>query len=387
MDTALSSEARVAKVENRWSQDQLAAGIGIADWCRMLGTHRFGVSPVYLHRAAFVAGVAVPSSVLGLSERLLYGRQVAAQALDPAPLFLLGHWRSGTTHLHNLFGRDPQHTYCNVWQAVFPSHFLLSGNLGPRLMKNALPETRSYDAVKQGWFEAAEDEIALLKLTGGLSFYAALMFPDDFDRYVKYIDFKDATEAERKRFEFELDRFVRKLMVASGNKRVVVKSCPHSARIPMLLNVFPTSPFVHIHRHPARVFASMIHMRSKVDWENFMQRPKQSFVNGLQETTAQLGERLFTRLIEDRKMIPNLQEIAYDEFCGNEHRMMGELYTKLGLPGWDAYEPKLVEYLAGLKGYKRNALKLDPALVDFVYDRWRIVYDTYGYEKSPDAYL
>ena len=383
------AQERVRPVQNRWSQDQLVAGIEFGPWLKILRRHHFDVHSVYFHRAAMVTGLALPASLLGGLEQVVYGRQIEAVKLDPAPLFLLGHWRSGTTHLHNLLGRDPAHTYSNVWQAVFPNHFLLSGSLGPKLLKGALPETRSYDAVKQGWFEAAEDEIALIKLSGGLSFYGALMFPDKFEEYERFIDFHGATDDERDRFRAALVLFVKKMMLATGNKRVVVKSCAHSARIPLLLDVAPDAKFVHIHRHPARVFASMMHMRSKVDWENFLQRPTTDFIALRQEHTARLGERLFGRLIEDRAKVPegNLVELAYDDVCGNELPVMRALYERLGLPTWDSYEPVLKGYLDGLAGYKRNALPLDPALVDFVYDRWRVVYDTYGYPKDPDGYL
>jgi omega-hydroxy-beta-dihydromenaquinone-9 sulfotransferase len=382
------AQERVRPVENRWSQDQLVAGIELGPWLQILRRHRFDVHSVYFHRAAFVTGLALPATLLGGLERAVYGRAIDEVKLDPTPLFLLGHWRSGTTHLHNLLGRDPAHTYSTVWQAVFPNHFLLSGTLGPKLLRGALPETRTYDAVKQGWYEAAEDEIALIKLSGGLSFYGALMFPDEFDRYERFIDFRDATDAERQGFRDALVLFVKKMMLATGNKRVVVKSCAHSARIPLLLDVAPDAKFVHIHRHPARVFASMMHMRSKVDWENFLQRPTAEFIGLRREHTARLGERLFGRLVEDRHRVPagNLVELAYDELCGDELGAMRDLYARLSLPTWDTYEPVLKGYLDGLAGYQRNALPLDPELVEFVYDRWRVVYDTYGYPKDPEGY-
>ena len=194
--------------------------------------------------------------------------------VNPTPIFILGHWRTGTTHLHNMMGRDPNHTFSTLYQVVFPDSFLTTSGIGTRLLKGALPEKRSYDNVKQGWHEAAEDEIALMKMTNGLSFYSALMFPDRAPEYEKYIDFLEATPEERRRFKKALELFVKKIMLASnGRKRVIVKSCPHSARIRMILDLFPDAKFIHIHRHPARSFRSMMHMRGKVDWENFMHRP------------------------------------------------------------------------------------------------------------------
>lgn len=184
-------------------------------------------------------------------------------------------------------------------------------------------------------------------------------------------------------------RLIKKMMVATGGKRVIVKSCPHSARIPMLLEQFPNARFIHIHRHPARVFRSMLHMRNKVDWENFMQRPTEAFVNDRRELTARLGELVFRRIAEDRALIPegHLVELAYDDLCGHEMEVIGDLYERLELGGWDTYEPQLQAYVDSLKGYQRNKLPLDDEFVDYVYDRWRLVYDTWGYPREPDDHF
>ncbi|MEQ1500714.1 MAG: sulfotransferase [Myxococcota bacterium] len=382
-------DERVATIEGRWSTEQLAMGIRLGRWLGLLARHRFRVHPVYWHRAAAIGAVGLLSSVLGAATWLAYGSRVRAQVLDPPPLFVLGHWRSGTTHLHNLLAHDPNHTVCTTWQAVFPDHALLTGRLGPRLLANALPATRTYDKVSMSWSAAAEDEIALLKLTGR-SFYTALMFPDDFESVEPYVDFGEAaTDRDRARFLAGLDRFLRTLMVDSGGKRVVVKSCPHTARVRLITARYPRSAFVYIHRHPARLFASMLHMRGVVDWENHLQRPRRSFVDSRWDQTARLGEVVFRRYLEDRALLgpDRLVELAYDDLCGNELARLATVYERLGLPGWPAAEGALRPYVAGLAGYQRNKLPLDPALVAYVYDRWRFVYDAHGYDAEPGAHL
>jgi hypothetical protein len=148
--------------------------------------------------------------------------------------------------------------------------------------------------------------------------------------------------------------------------------------------MFPDAKFIHIHRHPAKVFRSMVHMRSKVDWENFFQRPDSGFIDQRWEHTAVIGERLFTRLIEDRPLIPknNLYEIAYADLCGNELDVVRDIYRQFNLPDWSRFERVLTPYLDGIAGYKANKLDLEPELEQFVYDRWRLVYDTYGYARE-----
>ncbi len=374
---------RVAKVENRWSQDQLIAGAELGQWLKVLKAAQWNVSPVYLHRAAWVTAMSLATSALGRIEEATYGKRIAQMTVDPTPLFVVGHWRSGTTHMHDLLGRDPNHTYTTVWQVVFPTTFLTTGRIGPAILKRALPSRRTYDNMSMGWDVPAEDEIALLKLHG-MSFYGALMFPDAHAQYEKYIDFLEATEDERRQWKDSFQWFIKKVMIATGGKRVVVKSCPHSARIRMILDLYPDARFIHIHRHPYRVFASMLHMRSKVDWENFFQRPEQSFIDFRREHTAIIGERLYTRLIQDRKLIPpeNLIEIGYEDFCGNEAEHLARIYRQFNLPDHDRYEAIIRPYLRSLEGYKTNKLSIDQDLKDFIWDRWRPVFETYGYSRE-----
>ena len=375
---------RVHQVEKRWSTDQLITGIELQDWIKLLDQNGWRVDPTYFHRFAWITGWALPATLLGRLEDARYARQLATMPIDPTPLFILGHWRSGTTHLHNLLGRDPNHTYTTVYQCVFPTSFLTGNALNvPGLTGRFLTDTRTYDNVKHGWNEAAEDEIALAKLCG-LSPYISFMFPDNAPRYAKYVDFIECTERERQVWKDALSYLVKKVMIATGGKRVVVKSCTHAARIRLLLEMFPDAKFVHIHRNPYECFASTLHMRSHTDWENFFHLPDENYEGERIEQTAQLGQRIFERLYEDKHLIPeqNYYEVAYEDLCGNELQYLREIYARFNLPDWDAYHATISDYLDGLKGYRRNDLNINQDLMDLVWDRWRVAFDAYGYPRE-----
>ena len=378
----LGASERVDEIESQFSADNLITGIELGKWLRVLKNNDFQVGAEYLHRAAFISALSIPSSVFARLEDAIYGRRLAEMDVDPDPLFIVGHWRSGTTHMHNLLGRDRRHTFPTLYQVIFPGSFLLTGKVGPRLLRSALPETRTYDNVRLGWAEAAEDEIALLK-THGMSFYMALMFPDQFQDYERYIDMMQVSPDEKQIWKKSLEIFVKKIMLQTG-QRVVVKSCPHSARIRLLLEMFPNAKFVHIHRNPYETFSSMVRMRSIVDWENFFHRPQKSFIGSRWEHTATIGERVYERLIEDRHLIPeeNFYEVGFSDFTGNELHHLKAIYEKFGLGDWDTYKSDIDPYLESLKGYKRNKLEFPQALTDLVYERWRRVFDTYGYPKE-----
>ena len=97
-------------------------GMTIGEYVRLLRRHRFAVAPVYLPRAAFMAGMGVLNSVLYQHENRVYGGEVACARIKP-PLFILGHWRSGTTHLHNLLATDTQFAYPTMYQVLTRTPF------------------------------------------------------------------------------------------------------------------------------------------------------------------------------------------------------------------------------------------------------------------------
>ena len=81
-------------------------------------------------------------------------------------------------------------------------------------------------------------------------------------------------------------------------------------------------------------------------------------------------------------MVDKLVEIAYRDLVGNELQVLHDIYAQLRLPDWDRYERVITPYLDSIAGYKVNKLQIEPELEEYVYDRWRLVYDTYGYAKE-----
>lgn len=370
----------MSSIKNRWSTDQLITGIETGEWLKLLKGVGYDVAPEYLHRLAWVSAWSLPATVVGRMEDARFGRKIASMNM-PAPIFLLGHWRSGTTHLHNLLGRVPEHTYPTVFQVVFPTAFLSMDPAIPNLTARLMTPTRAYDNVAHGWHEAAEDEIALAKLTG-MSPYLSFMFPERSAKYERYIDFMEASPDEREQWLDTLKWFLRKVSLASGGHRVVCKSCGHTARVRMLVEAFPDARFVYIHRNPFEVYASTIHMRSHTDWENFFQVPAGDWEARQSTETLDLGERIFDRWAADRRLIPpeRLFEVGYEELAGNEVATMERLWAHLELPRWGQAEAAISEYVDGLQNYKRNELTLTERDRHRVRQHWQSAFETYHYD-------
>ena len=79
-----------------------------------------GFDARYTARVIILFLVSVVMLPFNWLERLLYGRRIAEQRLSDSPLIILGHDRSGTTHLLNLLSLDPQFAYTRPSQMVLP---------------------------------------------------------------------------------------------------------------------------------------------------------------------------------------------------------------------------------------------------------------------------
>lgn len=353
-------------------------------WFRILAEARFRVSGRYLPRTAWITGWSVAATAVGSIERARYDRRIAASVVDPPPIIILGHWRTGTTYLHNLLGRDPANTYTTMYQVVFPTTFMsTSDTIFPKLTAGFLSETRGFDNMANGWDEEGEDEIALAKLTG-LSPFLSVMMPDRAPRFERYIDFLEARQDERDEWKEALRWFVAKVRMHSGGRRPVVKSCLHTARIRMLLEVFPDAKFVHIHRNPFVAAASTVHMRNRVDWDNFLQVPKAEFIADRAQQVVLVGQRIYERFFEDRALIApeNFVDVSYADLVARPRDVLDQIYRHLDLPKVPGYEAIISRYLDGLKGYRTNVLTIDDHLASLVREHWSSVFTEYGYSTD-----
>jgi hypothetical protein len=109
------------------------------------------------------------------------------------PLFVLGHWRSGTTHLHYLLGCDDRFACPNFYQVIFPHTCLTTGGRFSGPMAFLTPRQRAYDNVRQEVDVPCEDEFAMCTL-GGLTPYLSGVFPRRAAHYDQCLTFRSAPE-------------------------------------------------------------------------------------------------------------------------------------------------------------------------------------------------
>jgi hypothetical protein len=347
-------------------------------WWSLLRENRFAIDLPYWPRASFQTAVAVMNSGFARREVAAYGRIVAAAAVQP-PLFILGHWRHGTTHLHNLLSLDPQFAFPTLYQTLYPRTFLTTEALIPRLGSPLLLRTRPHDNVAIDFGVPNEDELAILN-DSGLSPYLSWAFPKRADYYDRFLTFKDASEVELARWRTSLLLFLKKLAL-KYDRPLVLKSPPHTARIRLLLDLFPTARFVHIRRDPFTVFRSTRHMYETTMRYWRLQSPPDG---GEDDRILRVYREMYDAFFDQRPLIPAGQfaEVSYEDLERDPISQAEGVYVTLGLPGFDAARPRLEGYLGSIARYRKNQ---HPGLPDPIRQRvsqeWGRCFDEWGYAR------
>jgi hypothetical protein len=347
-------------------------------WLRLLMKHNCRLTPRNMITAATITPCSMFNSTAGGIQSLLYGRKIRRQSLAAPPLFVLGHWRSGTTLLHDFLVCEPEHTYPTTYQCFAPQHFLFTQRWIAPLTSWLLPKHRPMDNVELHWDKPQEDEFAIANL-GQPSPYLCWVFPHDGPVHSEYLTLRDVPKRDRRRWQATLKMFV-KAVAVSNNKRMVLKSPPHTARVRWLLEVFPGAKFVHISRDPFKLFPSTVRLwKTLADVQGL--QPDLEEYDWIEEEVLRNLELMYEAYDEDRQLIPagNLCEIRYEDLVADPRGVMQSVYETLDLGDYARIEPGINDYLAETRDYKTNRFALPEDVQHMVSQRWAHYFERYGY--------
>jgi hypothetical protein len=352
-------------------------GCDLFAWLRLLLRNHFAVSPSHWYVAFIVTFVSLGHVILRYVQDTWYGSQYDRTPIRHAPLFIVGHWRTGTTLLHELLILDARHTYPNTYQCLEPNHFLLTESLFKRWFRFLMPSHRPMDNMAAGWDRPQEDEFALCMM-GQPSPYTTIAFPNHPPQDQDALDLDGLPPRVRVAWKRAFLRFLRQLTLKDA-RRLILKSPTHTCRVPTLLELFPDARFVHIVRDPHVVFPSTINLWKSLYLAHGLQRP--TFA-GLEEYVFNTFTHLYARLEQSKHLIaPNrFHELRYEDLIADPVGQMRLLYERLELGSYDEVLPRIKEYVNASSSYQTNRYSnLDPARRAEIDRRWGHVIRQYGY--------
>lgn len=360
-----------------WWSPRFWHGMPMGVWLRLVAEHR---GRIHLSKLGLASTISMAAAFNSLAEPLSearYRRQIRQPPPTPQPLFILGHWRSGTTLLHELLMLDARFSCPTTYQCFVPGHFLLTEDVITRLLAWITPSKRPIDNVAAGWSRPQEDEFALANL-GAPSPYRRMAFPATSSAEPVALDIRKLPPAELDHWKKALRRFLTRLAVRDA-RRPVLKSPPHTARLGVLAEMFPEARFIHVVRDPFVVFPSTKRLWMSLDEVQGLQVDRGE---SLEEYVFACFEEMYAAFERDRPTVEagRLYEIRYEDLVADPVGSLAGAYEQLGLGDFAAVQPAFEEQAKSMKRYRTNTYRHDPRIVAEVSRRWQPFVERYGYE-------
>ncbi|CAN5502479.1 sulfotransferase [soil metagenome] len=359
-------------------QPYLWLGMSVSAWLGLLIRNRFAIHWRRLHIVLIVSASCLHHSILGGFELLVFGIRIARTRVHPAPVFILGHWRSGTTLLHELFACDQRFACPSTYECLSPNHFLLTRRWMPALLAWTLPTRRPMDNMAVGFTRPQEDEFALC-LLGQPSPLEHVAFPNRNGPEDPQFDVASQSPIRQHRWQRSYMRFLKRITIAHNGNPIVLKSPPHMMRIRLLLKLFPDARFVHITRDPYELYPSTLHLWRSMYAHHSLQKPAW---DKLQERILNMYASMHERFEQERSLIPagHLHQVRYEELVAAPLAVMEETYRQLQLGDFSSTRQTMENYLDSVKDHQSNQLTVTDNERTLITRRWRHFIEQQGYE-------
>lgn len=364
-----------------WYSPKFWHGMGAATWLGLLMENRVAVSPTRLRIFLTVSVLCGFNSIGRLLTDWLFRRQISSMDLPDDPIFIIGHWRSGTTLLHELMMLDERLTTPNTYQCFAPGHFLLTEAFFHQFGGWLLPDRRPIDNVKVGWDRPQEDEFALMNL-GASSPYRRIAFPLCSPVTPLALDLSKLKQDDLRRWKRALRSFMIRLRIRD-KRRPVLKSPTHTARTKVLLDMFPQAKFICITRNPYDIFPSTRRLWQSLHYTQSLQaKPDMRLDTYILNCFREMHDA-FRR---DRPYIPERQicEIRYEDLVEDPIQCIKSVYAKLDLGDFAPMEQALRKQNKASKPYRTNTYNLTKELRDLIAHEWSDYFEKNGYQIISD---
>ena len=321
--------------------------------------------------------ILIFSTPFHLWENLTINREAKNYEMKTPPVFILGHWRSGTTLLHNLLCQADNAAFVSTYQSVFPNT-LKSKWIFKNFMQANMPSKRPSDNVKLNTDFPQEDEFALGNMMP-YSYYNFFYFPKDYAAYYeKYIRFRSLDEKEFKRWEYTYKLLINKALINSKGNRAIIKNPVNTGRLKVLSEVFPKAKFIHIYRNPVVVYLSTKKFFKALMPTLWLHEVDEQFILDL---IFDVYEKLYSDYFRQKETVASdrLFELKFEDFEKDPIAHLNDIYTYFGFDDFKKQKPNFETYLNSLKGYKKNKYTIERSELERIERSWSFALEKWKY--------
>jgi omega-hydroxy-beta-dihydromenaquinone-9 sulfotransferase len=340
-------------------------------------TRRVFISGGISLKGAFLLPVYYIQIIAGLPiailQFLLFNYRIARMSIPEDPVFILGHYRTGTTYLQKLLASDPQFGCLTNYDSLFPNLNLLFG----KRIKKVFQFLINVLKIKNPFFhdsivklsEPAEEDDYLMNKASIYTAYWGLVFPRRWRDWLNDAELlSDPTYLEGWKKEYQ--KTLKYATFKSRGKQLVLKNPPNTGRITQLLQLFPQAKFIFLYRNPFHLYYSIRNMWMKAILGFYSVQKIDE--KELEEIIFEHFDYLHNKYETDKMRIPegNLIEISYEELKADPHGVVKRIYSKLNLPGFSEAENELNQKINEESGYRNFRYNFDEKTIEKIKDRW-----------------
>lgn len=296
-------------------------------------------------------------------ELAMQNKRISQHTIKKDPVFILGFYRSGTSYLHEFFTQDDRLGYHSIYQMIFPEIMLSSEKILSPVLEFICRVFNFQDPVHRirlSFRYPGEEDGTMTTSLNPRGAQWGFFFPKKMDDYFqKYVLFENISSSEMEEWKRDFVFLLKKISLASHNKQLVLKSPPNTARIKLLLSLFPNAKFILIHRNPYEVYAS-----NKRFWKvtrNIYALGGNRSVD-TNSTILDTYAKTMNRYLQEKDLVPQgqLMELAYEDFVKNPVESMRAAYETLHLNEFGYCENKMKSFAECQKNFKVLNHQLPP---------------------------
>ncbi|MBD3189719.1 MAG: sulfotransferase [Candidatus Heimdallarchaeota archaeon] len=360
-------------------KEEPLAGSSISNIIRLLWQNKFRIHPKYWLRFIYAITLSALCTPLRWIERIRFNRKIKKTKINQDPLFIIGHYRTGTTYLITTLAHDKSKGYVSNIEGYAPHFFLAFPKFTKWLLDMSLPEQRPMDNVIMGSDEPTEEEYSI-GAYDKYGFYNGFIFPRNFDQYSKYNSFDECSPQDVKNWKKRYYFFVQKMTLKYNGNMLFLKNPANTYRIKYILEMFPNAKFVHIYRNPYKMYASTLKFFREVfeiyalqTWDD--EEMQQGILRNYRE--------MYEKLAEERHLIPEdrIIDIQYEEFLKEPMKHIERIYKELDIDGFEEYKEDFQKYIDSQSDYQPNKHVMSDDIIRRVNKHWDFIRAQHGYPR------
>ena len=182
-------------------------GISTKKWIQLLNNNG-GIDRKYFKRGVFITFTSIFTTPVRMLFKIKYESKINNTKIKHQPVIIVGHWRTGTTYLHELLSKDPQFCSVTLWNTLLPDSFLILEPM-KKFLSNFLPKKRPMDEIRVD-IDGPYEEEAAIAVFSPCSFFHCLHFARNAEeQYLKSIHFKGLTNQDKEQWKKDYEKFMK----------------------------------------------------------------------------------------------------------------------------------------------------------------------------------